>query len=426
MVHNRLDYTRSFALAKTRQRIPKLRFTTWRKLGWHVAFRDPKTGTPRKHLFNIRDREREAEARVLYHAWVAEHLGANGQSKLPTKAPVPVRAPKRDTRILSGSIAEIASGFLDAEEARARVGSEPRRRGTIAAPVLRDRQKCVHEFLGFLNTQHGPSAVARMRIADLQMEDVEQYNRDIAKRGLSASQVSKRLQLIKAIIDRAGRPEHGKQILTWNWDSRDVAHGAPPQQRRLPTVENLRSLLAATDLRGRTMIWLGIGLGLGARDLSVIRVGQIDEEAYDLRRAKTGVERYGSTPPIVWAYVSKYQTRMCRPHGQVLFVTRTGKPLVHTKGKALGIWWNTLRERAGESKETVPGFYTLRHLGATEFGSRPGTSIGDVKRWLGHTSSSDMADVYMRPVSPEYKKVVQWVRRRLTSTRFKSKRARTQ
>ena len=55
-------YTRTQGMAKTRQRIPKLRFTAWRCLGWHVSFRDRETGSPRKHLFNIRDRERESEA----------------------------------------------------------------------------------------------------------------------------------------------------------------------------------------------------------------------------------------------------------------------------------------------------------------------------------------------------------------------------
>ena len=53
-------------------------------------------------------------------------------------------------------------------------------------------------------------------------------------------------------------------------------------------------------------------------------------------------------------------------------------------------------------------------LGATEFGSRPGASIGDVKRWLGHTASSNMADLYMRPVKPEYREVVYWLRAKLT------------
>ena len=83
----------------------------------------------------------------------------------------------------------------------------------------------------------GPSR--KMRLADLAMEDVEAYNQHIVATGFSASQVGKRIQLVKAIIDRAGRPEHGKQVLTWNWDSRDVAHGKPPVERVFPTRRQL-------------------------------------------------------------------------------------------------------------------------------------------------------------------------------------------
>jgi len=282
--------------------------------------------------------------------------------------------------------------------------------------VLRDRKTHVHDFLDFLNVQHGNGAVARMRLADLKMGDIEAYNRLLVKRKFSDSQVSKRLQLIKAIIDRAGRPEHGGQTLSWNWDSRDVAHGTPPGERTLPTKKQLLRMLRGTDLRGRTMIWLGIGLGFGARDLAAIRVGQIAEDAYDLRRGKTGVERFGVTPPGVWRYVSLYQKQAKRPAGQLLFVTRNGVPLVQSTSNAVTQWWDKLRKRVGESKKTLPGFYTLRHLGATEFGSRPGTSISDVRRWLGHAAGSDMADLYMRPVRPEYAQVVEWVRTRLSPT----------
>jgi len=35
---------------------------------------------------------------------------------------------------------------------------------------------------------------------------------------------------------------------------------------------------------------------------------------------------------------------------------------------------------------------------------RAASTIRDVKRWLGHTVSSDVADLYMRPVRPEYRK----------------------
>jgi hypothetical protein len=53
------------------------------------------------------------------------------------------------------------------------------------------------------------------------MEDIEAYNRHIAEKGYSASQVTKRLRRMKAIIDRVGRPEHGCQVRRWDWDSRD-------------------------------------------------------------------------------------------------------------------------------------------------------------------------------------------------------------
>ena len=98
-----------------------------------------------------------------------------------------------------------------------------------------------------------------------------------------------KMQLVAVVsIDRAGRAEHGLQVLGWNWDSRIVAHGQPTRERTLPSVEQLKALLAETDLRGRCFIWLGIGLGFGPRDLAAIRVGQIVKDAYDLRRGKTG------------------------------------------------------------------------------------------------------------------------------------------
>lgn len=224
---------------------------------------------------------------------------------------------------------EIASALVEIDRDRSRKDGEPRRRGSITVGAFRDRNKQIRDFLDFLNTVHGPGAVAKMRISDLSMDDVEQYNQFIVKRGFSACQVAKRLQLVKAIIDRAGRKEHGRQVLTWNWDSRDVFHGTPPNERVLPTLRQLRRLLIAADRRGKAMIWLGIGLGFGARDLASIRVGQIIEDAYDLRRGKTGMERYGNTLRLVWLYVAEHQRQHRRPPGELLFMTRKGMPLVH-------------------------------------------------------------------------------------------------
>jgi integrase len=397
---------------RKRTRVPKLVFDPTRNVGWHVSYRDPRTGHSHRHRFGVTEREREKDALGLYHAWVAERLGGNTEKNLPTKVE-PAKKPRPTGKALSGSLLEVASSLKESERQRIRKPEESRRRGTIAAPVFRDRAKVIRDFLEFINARNGPGAVSRMRLVDLTMDDVEAFNQHVVKAGFSDSQVAKRLQIVKAIIDRAGRPENGRQMLTWNWDSRDVAHGKPTPERPLPSVELLKKMLAGADLRGKTMIWLGIGLGLGAKDLAVVRIGQIDQDAYDLRRSKTGVERFGTTPPRVWACVSRYQASTKRPAGELLFVTRTGVPLVHARGNSVTLWWDRLRTKVGESKKTIPGFYTLRHLGATEFGSRPGTSISDAKRWLGHASSSDMADVYMRPVRPEFKKVVEWVRTEL-------------
>ncbi|MEM9110213.1 MAG: hypothetical protein AAGC72_09325 [Planctomycetota bacterium] len=134
-----------------------------------------------------------------------------------------------------------------------------------------------------------------MTLADLSMEDVEAYNQCLVKAGYSSSMVSKRMQIVKGLINRAGRPEHGSQVLHWHWDARDVSHGQSSSKRTLPTLSQLKKLLDATDVRGKAMIWMGIGLGFGQSDLAAVQVGQIDDKGYDLRRGKTGVERYGDT-----------------------------------------------------------------------------------------------------------------------------------
>src|SRR5689334_18242356 len=96
-----------------------------------------------------------------------------------------------------------------------------------------------------------------------------------------------------------------------------------------------------------------------------------------------------------------------------MFVTAKELPLVHESSDAVHQWRSKLVKRLDEPCKGVGGFYTLRHLGATEFGSRDGCSIGAMKRWLGHSAGSDMADVYMKPVSPESRPLIEWIRNAL-------------
>lgn len=361
------------------------------------------------------------EAEAKYHAWLVKHLGV----KQARAAGVPVEAvapqPGQPTasvaQLVPGNLLSVASQILKLDETRTRKPGEPRARGTIDQLVAADRKTQLKDFLDFMHGKHGRGALARMRLEDLTMADVEEFNRAVVAKGYSASQVAKRLQIVKALIDRAGRPENGLQRLPWNWDSRDVLHGKPTKKKMLPSVAQLKKILRASDARERAMVWMAIGLGFGQSDLAEIHVGQIDADSYDLRRGKTGIERYGATPPLVWTAIREYLKRCPRKDGEPLFTTKKGQPLTHGKGDAVQQWWYKLRKEIGETPETLPGFYVLRHLGATEFGCRPQCSIDDVKRWLGHSASSHVADHYMKPVSPENRLVVEWVRTALLSGR---------
>ncbi len=396
---------------KRKRRVPQLKYTKMRGIGWHVSYRDPRSNTPCKHRFGMVSK---AEAEREYHQWVAQFLEGN----LPEKAArQSTRADSKQLKMLEkkdvvpGSLLHVTSSFLRYEESRTREESEPRSQGTISKNLYKERKQYTKELLEFLNARHGNGAVKSMQLADLEMEDVEAYNKMLVDAGYSASLVSKRLQFVRTIIKRAGRPEHGGQVLGWNWESRDVLHGKPTNVRKLPNLKQLKSVLSRCSERESAMVWLAIGCGFGQRDLAAIKVGQIDQQHYDLRRGKTGIERYGDTPSMVWNAMKSYLKATPRIDNELLFVSRKGQPLVHGNTDSVSQWWKKLGVAMGEEGDTLGGFYVLRHLGATEFGSRRGCSIVAVKRWLGHSASSQVADVYMKPISPEDRAVVEWVRK---------------
>ncbi len=393
-----------------KKRIPKLSYTASRGIGFYVSYRDPATGSPRKHRFGNIPKE---QAIAEYNVWVVSHLTGKPLRKRPTK--VAVATPGTETEILQGSILHVVSGLLSFDESRLRKEGDPRSKGTIGKKQFDSRNTLANTFLAFLNDRHGAGAVGRMKLADLRMEDVEEYNRKLTQNDYSSSQVTKSIQVVKAIIDRAGRPEYGKQLLPWNWDSRDVYHGRPDRPVTLPTVRQLQLILQKCDERRTAMVWMAIGLGFGQGDLSRARVEQFDAETYDCRRGKTGFERYGIMPLMVWKSMQNYLARTSRAPGDLLFITDQGKPLVHGSTDSVVQWWDEIRTALGDDAKGLNGFYSLRHLGATEYGSRDNTGISAVKLWLGHSASSTVADRYMKPVSPEYKPVVEWVRKALAT-----------
>ncbi len=414
------------AIKRRKKRVPQLKYTKNQKIGWHVSYRDPVSGMPRRHRFGLVSREK---AEAAYHEWMASHLRGETvilkKSSSRRKLDEQLTAPSPTTKgvraeIIPGSLIHITTGFINFEESRVGEEGGPRRQGTITRKTCDYRTSFAREFLKFLNSLHGQGAVGRMRLADLTMHDVESYNRLLVEADYSASQVKKRLQVVKAIIDRAGRPEHDEQLLPWNWDSRDVKHGKATKPRQLPTLRQLKLVLSECNTQYSAMVWMAIGCGFGPRDLAAVRVGQFDETGYDLRRGKTGMERYGETPPMVWKTIAKHLSVDNRQNGQLMFITQRGFPLVHGKSNSIQLWWARVRRKLGKEGKGIGGFYTLRHLGATEFGTRrgtasgqEGTSLGDMKRWLGHSASSAVADVYLRDVKPEQRELIEWVRESL-------------
>ena len=281
--------------------------------------------------------------------------------------------------------------------------------------MLAEHKYDVADFLKFINKRYGPGSAGKISVLDLKMQDVEAYNAKLVEADFSEQLVSKRLLAVKAVIDRAGRPEHGEQILTWNWGSRDKLRGKAGSSRVLPSLPQLKAILKDCDARSQAIVWMAIGLGFGQGDLAAVRVGQIDAKNYDLRRGKTGLERYGETPSGVWKLISAYLKEVPREMGDLLFITGTGQPLLHGNTDTVHLWWRRLRISMGLLENRLADFTCCGIWALTEFGSRPGCSIGGMRRWLGHAASSAVADVYMRPVSPEHRSVVEWVRKEILS-----------
>jgi integrase len=396
----------------SKRRIPKLAFTKSQDIGWHVNYRDPLSGTPRRYRFGMVKKEKASE---LYNVWLAEHLkGAPHRGVAEKKKAAKVEdSVGTISKVQPGSLLHIASNYLRFEEKRVRQPGEPRRAGTITPGVIAGRRYDVRQFLEFINRRYGRGSAGKLSIIDLRMQDVEAYNAELVQTGSSDVLVNNRLQAVKAIIDRAGRPEHGEQVLSWNWKSRDKLRGKAGSPRVLPTLPQLNAILNACDVRTRAIVWIAIGLGFGQGDLAAVRTGQIDADNYDLRRGKTGLQRFGETPPGVWKVISDYLKEYPREPGELLFVTAKGQPLSHGNTDSVHAWWRRLRISMGKLGKGLAGFYVLRHLGATEFGSRSGCSIGGMRRWLGHAASSSVADIYMRPVSPEHRPAIEWVRQSL-------------
>ncbi len=147
-----------------KNRVSQLKYTGTRNIGWHVSFRDPKTGTPRRHQFGMVSRE---EAEAAYHEWVAAHLRGETTIRKPKpsrrKLDQQIATPKSksrdvDAEFVEGSLVHITAGFLNYEESRVGTEDGVRRQGTITRKTFESRRPFAHEFLNFLNSRYNQGA----------------------------------------------------------------------------------------------------------------------------------------------------------------------------------------------------------------------------------------------------------------------------
>ena len=117
-----------------KRRIPKLRYTDNRGIGWHISYRDPETGTPKKHRFG---RVTKSEANKTYEAWLAAWLQDDHEAATAVRPGHRAKTEARQKRAVQdavraevkaepGSLVHVASGLFKYDVARVgKLGERP-------------------------------------------------------------------------------------------------------------------------------------------------------------------------------------------------------------------------------------------------------------------------------------------------------------
>ena len=387
---------------------------------YYTSYRDP-AGKPRRKRFST-DR---TESELAYHRWVVENYDQTaviiaGDGDLG----------KGD---INQSLPVIANAYVRHEKERVRPEGARRAKGTISLRVYDDNRRQVVSILRWCKQRYG-ARLGRTPFDQLvTATDYESLMLSFTTR-LSDSQVNKHRQRFWEIVRFGRRAPFSVRLAFGPEDVRKFGGTELRKRRSVPTVKMIQAILKAGTARERLWLWMGLGLGFGNDDLARTRVAHFDADSYDMRRGKTGFPRYGVMRPLVWRHIREYLKNNPREADELLFVTRTGRPLVwvtpksreemvngtSTRGPArtpfkrsdsVAQAWRKLKVRAGV-EDWGEGFYVWRHLGATAYASLPGTGIAQLRTFLGH-GKSNAANEYLKPLTPETKQVVEWINQML-------------
>jgi len=343
-----------------------------------------------KNLRQRFTRNRE-ESTHLYNLWLAKRYGLEIEI---------VSSPAQPSKHIAGaSLMAIGTAYIERQKRRVRGYDDDHRRGTINQQTCDDIEHQVNTIVEWAKDNLG----VRFRSIDMDglfaPTSYEDMFIEFTKRW-GPSFVGKLRQRFWNVVRFAAR-EPWRVRLSFRRDEVMLYGGDDGRQERhaLPTVSDLKKILKVATLRERTWIWLGLGCAFGPQDIARCKTIHFDKHAFDLRRGKTGVDRYGPMFPRVWQYLQLYVAEHPIKTSDLLFKTENGNPIAwvgpkkpdakpgvvsYSKSSALRMAWLRLLKRAGV--EWAGGFYMLRHLGGTSFGSRPDVSVVALRDFMGHAS----------------------------------------
>ena len=301
---------------KRRNRIPKLSRKPDASGRYCISFRDAHGKPCRVRFQRTRD-----ESERDYRRWIRANYGRDREEAAEPPSEKAASEPEIGTTLKA-----IIAAYIAAEHQRVRTDDAERTQGTVGIAEYWDIR---HQALkiGLWAKEHFGNRFETVAFGSLM--DIADYDammlHFIQNLRYAKTRVNKiRRRFWDMVRFAKGRPFR-QQLPFLRDEVKKYGGGEKKRERDIPSVEVIRKVLATADTEERAWIWLAVGCAFGQDDLSKCRPLHFDTESYDLRRGKTGVERYGTMRPMAWSHLRRFLAANPRKPDDLLFVTRTGK-----------------------------------------------------------------------------------------------------
>jgi site-specific recombinase XerD len=242
----------------------------------------------------------------------------------------------------------------------------------------------------------GWAAAQRLQPTGVGPRELRRYMAHISRQGCSATTSARKLAALRALFrsqrERARIAQNPADLLS---TPRRGSH--LPRVLRASEVSSLLDRIPAAsplELRDRALFELAYACGLRAEELVTLRRSDIDYDAEQLRvegkGSKTRLVPIGE--PALRAldlYMARARPALSRAEGDVLFLSKSGRPLHTSDVRRRLRGWST---RLGIAGGVTP--HALRHSFATHL-LDGGADLRSIQELLGHASIST-TQVYTR------------------------------